>query len=206
MPEIGIGEPQKILTPDQIQTFQRYYPEGAISPAQFDTLPKRAKALIIGKARQFTREPFDPQQLSGLFDVTHPDGTNTYAAVHQKKLDTNGETDICIYAADIGQDNTPLGYGEVVRNISPDIGTAYYNKPFIGYILTEDGHRGQGLGTRRYITLNALSQMIHHLPLYSSDLISDEARSVWENLVRDGKATSYLDGLKTRYVFNQFED
>jgi len=77
----------------------------------------------------------------------------------------------------------------------------YREKPFIGFIKSEEGYERQGLGSRRVEIMHALSLQLYRLPLYSDTINSESMVALWEKLVNSEKATKIKEGLHDRYVY-----
>ncbi len=201
--EPSISEPSSSPIEQERNLFQKYYPEGQIDIADYENLPDTVKDIFQFKAIQFTDEKeVAPDSFKFVRVITHDDKNLSYCSSFEKTLSTNGEDDRCIVVVDIDPSGELIGYGEVVNNLSEDIGSSYSNEPFVGYVQTEEKFQRKGFGLRRYIVMNALSQMINRLPLHSPSSRRPEATGVWEKLVEMGQAKKTPSNLGyDSYVF-----
>lgn len=184
-----LSEPSSSPLEQERNLFQKYYPEGNINIADYENLPDEVKGFFQNKAVQFTDQKEVPADFFKYVRViAHENQDITYCSSFEKTLSTNGEHDRCIVVIDFDPSGELIGYGEVVNNLSEDIGSSYSNEPFVGYVQTEEKYQRQGKALRRYIVMNALTQMINHRPLHSPSSRMPEATAVWEKLVQMGKA------------------
>ena len=96
---------------------------------------------------------------------------------------------------DIDHDDELVGWATIAR-INSGFRDMPHGLPYIGMTETVKEMRRQGLGTRRLILANELSLKTFGLPL-NSDLTVDgteeEAASLWQKLVLEGKAEEVTD-------------
>ena len=126
----------------------------------------------------------------------------------QTKVLSNGPEE-STYVVDTSDSQDILGYSEL-RYCFADSRKFFRGKPFEQWSGTEKGRRS-GLSTRRIFVMNALSQMLYGLPLYSSTHFihdTDEKgeriqpqKLVWEKLVREGLARKFKERGQDRFVF-----
>ncbi len=137
---------------------------------------------------------------TAFYIIHHRSGDITYAARQMKTYDTNGDTEDLVHLIDIDSNGNEEGQAEIRNNIS-NSNPYFKDKPFVGYTMTTEGLRNKGLGTRRLLIMNTFSKMLYGFPLHSDTLISEGAKRLWERLVKEDKATKYLEGKNDRYRF-----
>ncbi len=200
--------------------FVEHMPFGTdISGVSLSNVPQEALGLLQQKATLYLFNKdlkFDPADLQNLAVITHPDGARTYVAqsisTYSKGRRYSNPEDLSkeelTHLADVSADDNLMGWGHIRKLLVHK--TLPTNQPFVGFTYTDqDGsvnYRNRGFGTRRLLTMNALSAMYYGMPLYSSGLISREEESVWKHLVDRRIASSFrhvndVGWLSTRYVF-----
>lgn len=185
------------------EVFHRHFPSGRVGTYPLDQVPTPALEKFEGYSRRFIeKSEYFPGNFDAVFRVNHEDGTNTYVAKQEKSYKERNKliAEDSTYLIDLDQSGVIVGWGEIRKSLT-DQGDYFKDKPFVGYTYTETEHRGKGLGQRRIIMMNAISQMLYHFPLNSDTTLSSDAARVWEGLVATGKAKRYMQGESQRFVF-----
>ncbi len=192
------------------ERFGEIYEGAVLLPISYDELPNAA-ALHFEHRAQLLVSPkeYKPKNFSHIYLLTHPDGRKTYVAEHEKSFE-EGEKDQWVYFADYEGD-TMAGYGDLVNNIESQHELNMIGKPYTNFTRTygvEDKEgggqdfRGKGFGQRRIIEMNAYAQARFGYPLHSSSIIKPDQGAdglstperIWERLVAEGKAESFVEG------------
>jgi hypothetical protein len=157
---------------------------------------KRNEGTPIPSPFVFDEIPRDqlPQDLGGriLFSGTktyvcpHPDGGKTYVT----------QDDNYVAFIDFDTEGNRVGEGSIEPSNEREPGR---RGMFVKW--TESLKQKEGLETRRLLLMNAFSKGKFGLPLYSGAYPSDEARRIWQILVKEGKARSFTRLEQEQYVF-----
>jgi hypothetical protein len=184
---------------------KRFFPQTKFSEVSYEDLPAEAVRIFEGYSRRFILpEDYKEKNFSYLIKAQHDENDFTYIASQTKKFTrTNLEVETDTYFVDI-LDGEYVGRSELRYAPKSNIGF-FKKRPFIGYIITEENLRDAGLGTRRVYQMNAISQMFFNLPLYSDTLISSKMCGLWENLVKEGKASKFKQDKANRFLFTDQE-
>jgi len=196
-------------TPEQAEIFTRWFPGTQIATINPEAVPSAALELFEYRSSCFIDpETYKPLNFTALYLITHKDGEHTFAARQTNNLPEGLEQSA--YIVDVGKNGEFLGYSEL-RYVYDNPKTFFKEKPFQQWSGTEKGFTRRGLSTRRILVMNALSQMLYGLPLYSSTgfvhdtspeaLRNQPQKLVWEKLVREGDARKFKEGEQDRFVF-----
>ena len=166
----------------------------------YDDLPQNVKTHFETQSSKFILpETYKIGDFSKLYKFTHQNGDITYVGQQDKTYDTNGSSERLTYFIDT-RDGEMTGYLELRLAIS-DLSGYFRGKPFVGFTRTHSAFLNQGLGKRRLEEANIYSLSEHSLPLNSDSVVTDEAKRVWEGLIKDGKAERYDENGKERFRF-----
>ncbi|MCA9478238.1 MAG: hypothetical protein KC535_03775, partial [Nanoarchaeota archaeon] len=195
--------PHKITDEVQLnQIFLRYFPGGTLRSIFYYELPLEAIDRFESYSRRLVDPFFDsyrPKQFSQLYCININPQEQVFIAEQTKTdMDTNITEDL-IYLVEM-LDDTKIGHGEIRYRFESEK-PYFLNKPFVGFTKTDDGFTEKGYGTRRLHIMNALTQAHYHLPLYSSTLMADQARTIWEKLTFKEKAKRFLEEKLERFQF-----
>lgn len=159
------------------EIFSAHFPDGRIEQIPHESLPLKLRR-----------------------SVKHPDGSIAFTIMHNdgsRTLGVTGGFGGKIQLQDRDKNDRYTGDG----NIEPDH-IEEIDLPIVGFTFTAIKFQRHGLGMRRLLTMNALSHMFFGLPLRSSSYQELPAPlSLWERLVREGKAERYPGKKLTRYRF-----
>jgi len=202
------AEFERPITPGQAEVFAHWFPGAQITAITPEVVPTATLEIFEYRSRCFIDPAtYEPLNFSALYLITHKDGSRTFAASQTKVLSNGPEEST--YVVDISDNQEILGYSEL-RYCFANSRKFFRGKPFEQWSGTEKGRRG-GLSTRRIFVMNALSQMIYGLPLYSSTHFihdTDEKgeriqpqKLVWEKFVREGLARKFKERGQDRFVF-----
>lgn len=185
----------------QQECFCNYFPYGHITMLTTDLIPKTAMHFFERMSAMFILpEKYKKGNFNSFFVIFHDDGSRTYLAT-QDKTYWNKQAENLVYFADITQSGLLVGNGEM-RNSTTKKSDYFKDKPFVGSTNTKENVRRNGLGTRRLLMMNAVSQMLYGLSLNSSTTIIDNAEiRIWERLTTNGAAREYSEGKMRRFVF-----
>lgn len=189
---------------DPSAVFNEYFPAGRIEEVDFGELPKEVAERMHGMAKLYLLpEKFDPDEFGPAMMVSHADGGKTYFASYEKDYrEAGGGVEESTYLFDVDEGDEYAGFGEIRYSLSSDSGY-FKEKPFVGYTVTEEEKSQKGLGLRRMAMMNAISRMAYGQPLYSDTVQSDQAKRLWEALVKQGDAVKFKEGDHDRYVFTE---
>jgi len=194
---------------EKAKIFLEYFPEGEIETVATAEIPEEVLHFFEFKSGQFlSPNDYTLGNFDNFFRVRHRDGKATFLAQQTKTYPKGfleaGDTERLTYFVDMGGDKI-IGRSELRLNVKcPKECLEYFkDKPFIGWIETDKNLRGRGLGTRRLYLINAYSRMLYGLPLYSDTVNSPEMKSLWETLVKQGKAEKFEEVNYDR--FNNFK-
>lgn len=136
-----------------------------------------------------------------------PDAYKTYFATQDKEYD-DGYIEKLIYLFEKNYEGTKIWHGEIrlctKYNDNKKFQKKFKDKPFVGFIQTEDAFLKKGYGLIRLIHMNQLVNKEFGLKLYSSTLFVEWswAEKNREKLVEYGMAKKYLDtDWKNRFSF-----
>lgn len=185
--------------------FDRFFNAGKIEQILITEIPKLAIDLFEGYSRRFI-SPKDYRQgdFQQLFCINHHLGGQIFVAEQIKQYPDGGMDDE-LYLCELYQRKIDLGHGEVRFSLNNDE-DFFLDKPFVGYTHTEEEFREIGLGVRRLVIMNALTQSLYGLPLHSAIFVQDgemkEApMGAWKKLVKLGQAEIFKEAEKDRYRF-----
>lgn len=185
--------------PDTREKFRDLYGT-EMTEVTYEEIPEIVKDNFEKQSKKFIlKEEYKEGNFSKLYKFIHQNGDETYIGQQDKTYETNGATERLTYFADT-RNGEITGYLELRLSIN-DLSEYFKNKPFVGFTRTYPTFLNQGLGRRRLEEANAYSLSEHYLPLNSDSLVIDEAKSVWEKLVTDGKAERYNENGKERFRF-----
>jgi hypothetical protein len=171
-------------------------------------LPFEVLDFFENNSRQFQLfTEYQPKNFKRFMLVNYNNGDKTYIANQIKKYssaEVDNVEDLSNLIEDVnylidyrGEEN--IGHGEL-RYCFLNNSDVCKNKPFVGNTATEKKYQKTGLGLRRLFLLNALSKTLYNYPLNSDEIITDQAKNLWENLVKEGKAKKYKEEKSDRYV------
>lgn len=203
------AEFEQLITPEQTEVFAQWFPGTQIATITPEAVPSAAIEIFEHRSRCFIDpETYKPLNFTALYLVTHEDGSRTFAARQTKVLSAGPEEST--YFVDINENNEYLGYSEL-RYVYNNSKSFFQKKPLEQWSGTEDGSRRMGLSIRRILVMNALSQMLYGLPLYSithfiydtnpEDMRIQPQKLVWEKLVSEGIARKFEESGQDRFVF-----
>src|ERR1035437_9640835 len=186
--------------------FKKYLPSAQIEIINAEKVPSIAKDFFEFKSRSLMApRDYRPGNFSAFFLISHNSGGVTYVVQQTKIYDhKEGATETLVHIIDVDQFGNKQGDGEIRNNVSDN--RAYFkNKPFVGWTETEENLRGKGLGLglRRLLMMNALSQMLYGLPLHTDTIITRSSGRILKRLARKGKIDKYKEGERNRYVFKE---
>lgn len=182
--------------------FHEYFPDAEIKEAGIKDIPKKALEYFEFKSSQFLLpDEYKPENFEKFFTVRHTDDITTFIA-QQTKTYYHGDIEKLTFFADYNGEDI-IGRAELRLNIkcAQEDEEYFRNKPFVGWIETNEDSRKSGLGTKRLFLMNAISQMCYSQPVYSDTLNSPQMKNVWEKLVELGSATKFRERNHDRYVF-----
>ena len=191
------GDPQ---WRSQAERFSTYFENENIELVERGDLPEAVWEFFVGRHRQFTPPGgVDTSRLGEFQRVFLENGDIAYLASEEKQYDGSKESkEQCTYVYE-ARDGEKVGHGEIRWNdTSKD--PFFVDKPFVGMTRTEEDFRREGLGLRRIKLMNAIAQMRYGKPLYSSTLMTREAKSVWGKLQEQGIAERFMEGDHERFV------
>ncbi len=189
-----------VLPPTKIEVFQQFFSQGSLSLCGANDVPRAAMDDFEGRSKAFIDvEDYKPGNFDWFMVVNHQDGHKTYITHQVKTYVTDNETEELTYFVDTTTEGENMGNGEMRFSLS-DEREYFKDKPFIGWISTEDKFKGWDT-LKRLSVMNAASQMLYGLPLYSDTLISNDGRRLCEAYVRMGKMRKFKEGEHDRYVF-----
>lgn len=184
--------------------FYGYFPEGEIQEIAVGDVSENALSHFKTKYTKFVSPGHSElKHFDRFFILNHADGRKTYFAQQTK---TNGDSTKIIklaYFVDVDRDDdrtigrSELRYYTKCRKENEEY---FINKPFISWISAEAGESGIRSEINRIFMMNAYSQMMYGLPLYSDTLIAEDVKKIWEKLAMQGKAKKFKEGKKDRYV------
>jgi hypothetical protein len=187
--------------------FTMYAMGSQIWQTGYRNLPNAAVDRFEGvSARFMDPSQYVPQDFDALYRLQHPNGSESWAAL-QHRLVADHALESLVYIIDINSDNaTETGHGEI-RYCFNSTSRFFHQKPFEFCASTDEKHRRKGLGRQRLIVMNAISQMLYHLPLHS-DTVHDlntlnDVRGLWLSLVTQGLAAEISHTDYSRFVFKQ---
>ena len=160
---------------------------------------KDVPKIVFDKFKERNQGYYDEKNVDvgaydAFFTIKHPNGDVTYLAEQTGSYDTEGDTEEMTYFVDT-RESEILGYGELRNNLT-NRSEDYKDKPYVGYTRTEDAHARQGLGARRLLEMNAVSEMKYGLPLHSGIIIEPRITSLYEGLVKKGLVKKIFTGVE----------
>jgi len=186
-------------------TFRKFFPEAEIGEVGIDGIPPGILDYFEDKSRRFISPgDYQPRNFNGFFVARHQNGDVTYSAKQIKKYpdsgDHQGDTEESTYFVDM-RDDRLTGRGELRKSLT-DTSEYFKDKPFAGWISTEEGYEREGLATRMIMMMHAMSEALYGQPLYSDTIIESEKMvHLWKKLVKEGKAKKFTEeGGRDRYV------
>lgn len=190
--EIGIVSQAENKSGD-FSVLRKFFPSSEFSEINYEELPSAAIRVFEGYSRRFILpEEYKLRDFSNILMVQHDINDLTYVVKQTKTYsDTNGAQEDLVYFCDL-LGNEYAGRSELRYSLS-NKKSFFLNKPFVGYTDTEDALKRMGLGLRRVYLMNAVSEMFFNFPLYSDTLLSPQTKELWEKLVSEGKAKSFLE-------------
>ena len=192
------------------ERFSQAYEGASIAAISSDDVPPEILQHFESKSRLLVSPEY---YVKGNFThfslITHPNDSKTYVAEQIKSFNEGSEKDNFVYFVDEEGDQM-AGYGELINTFESQNHGAI-GKPYVGFTRTYgpsdkkgSGYdfRRKGLGRRRLIEMNAYAQTRFGYPLHSSRILvhdnlhTEESapRRIWESLVKEGKAESYMEG------------
>lgn len=198
--ESRVTRGETILSTHDPNVFKKHFSSAQIEIISADKVPPVAIDLFELCSKRFINpKDYKPGNFDAYFLIRHDSGEVTYA-VQQTKTYWTGSTEILIDLIDLDQSGNQQGDGEIRYDPSDDR-PCFKNKPFTGWTETEENYRKRGLGRRRLLMMNALSQMLYGLPLHSDTTILEQEKRILEKLLDEGKVSKYKEGEHDRYVF-----
>jgi hypothetical protein len=183
-------------------------PSAPLAVIRFGAVPGAVPGAVMDwfemRSRMYMRQSnYRPKNFGGFFVVNHASGERTYTA-RQRKTYLNGDTEDVVHLLDVDPTGTKEGHAEMRLAVTNE--RVYFkDKPFVGYNATYEHFRRRGLGRRRLLLMNELSHMLYDLPLHSDTLVSlgkhIGAKRLWEQLVLDGLAEQFQEGINDRFRF-----
>ena len=196
------GYSEHVPAPDEhrkTEEFGRFFPEGEVLDTALTEMPDDVQELLeqLGM-RYLDIERYEPGKFHDVQKVTLGPDDAIYVARKIKEYGDAG-TEESTYLVD-HKDGKVAGYGEVRYHLTDESGY-FKDKPFVGFTRTGSEHQRSGLAERRLRAMNALARQKYGKPLYSDTLLSPEARSLWEKLVKEGRARKFSEGEQERFVY-----
>jgi hypothetical protein len=194
---------------EQAEVFTHWLPNTQITTISPENIPEAALGVFEDKSSCFIDpETYRPLNFNFLYLIKHGGGDRTFVATQTKDLNDGPEQSA--YVVDVDDDGQIMGYSEL-RYVYDNPKDFFKGKPFEQWSGTEQEFTHRGLSTRRIFVMNALSQMLYRLPLYSSthfvhhtndqDERIQPQKIVWEKLVIKGFARKFKQGGYDRFVF-----
>lgn len=221
-------EKHPIISQDRL-IFHKFCPTSEITAVtSMGSVPLVAANVFEYRSSCFVdTENYVPERFSGIYRVDHFDGTVTWAARQTKLLPDYKDLSLLrepqkleesTYVVDIAPNGDFAGYSELRRMFTQK--PFFKGKPFEQWSGTQKDYERRGLSQRRVFTLNAFSQMLYNLPVYSSDhfVHGDNERGqrvqpqklLWEKLTAKSLATKFTENVGEekavpvdRFVFTQ---
>lgn len=207
------------LTQKQCDTFKKYLPMALITTVTPDQIPLGVLERFEWASQRFI-DPKDylPLNFIAFYEITYDDHTDTtnFAGWQFKRWNTQNagrshrHIEHSAQFIDVDLCGNIIGRSELVRNYSQK-SRFFKDKPIEQWSGTETEYRRRGYSLRRTLTLNAFSQMVWGLPLYSSTHFlydQDELgnriqpqKLLWEKLASQGVVRKFKEGESDRYVF-----
>jgi len=189
------------LSKDQelLNRFESFFPQGKMTILNINDLPPAVLDFFESNSKKFVLpEVYQPKDFKKFMLVNFDNGDRTYIANQVKKYNEEEDgTEDLNYLVDYRGDEN-IGHAELRYNLSDS--EYFQNKPFIGYTNTEEKYQKTGLGMRRIFLLDALAKTFYNHSVCSDTVITDQAKSLWEYLVQDGKAKKFKEGEHDRYM------
>ena len=192
------------LTSEMRARFDKYFSKGRLSGISVTDVPEESFIRlyeILGGHLVIPQFAYSELVNNPLFVVNHDSGGKTYITSGVKSYLTDTKPiEQTIVLQDVNENGDEKGHGSIKR-ILMDPG--YLNEPYVGYSETETQYQRQGLGVRRLLLMNALTQSFFNLPLYSM-FANDSAQKVWNKLVKEGTALQInSNGFRNEYRFKE---
>jgi len=174
----------------------------SFTPITADAIPSFVRDALLEIAG-FNRETETDSQLASfnnLSSLQHPNGDTSYVATYVKESDESiTEEDTLV--VDINTKGDVTGAGEVrffreFRGMPDMVGF-----PFVASTMTNKDFQRGGLGERRLHTMNTASLNTYGLTLRSGTNLEPEARSIWDRLAAEGRATRLSNDTNFQYKF-----
>ncbi len=137
---------------------------------------------------------------SEYFLVSYGQEGKTFIIKQAKPGRLTKDVDDVLYFVDLNDKGEVLGYSRVRTDLTTD-NPHYRNKPYVAMVQTLKPYQRQGIGKRRYLLMNAVTQMLYGVPLRSDISLSHDAERMWDRLVEEGKASIDTKNNLKRYVF-----
>lgn len=165
-----------------------------------ELIPTDVANYFSFRSRKLTDAPPLPiADFDDLMIFNFGDAGNVYAAAHTKSYRTD-TVERLVYLADTDATGNLQGSGEVRLTVT-DQSDYFRDKPFVGFTRTRRGYRELGLGMRRLHVMNAVTNNLFNLPLYSDTSVAPKAQRLWHRLVEQGVAEEYMEGQGRRFQF-----
>ncbi len=179
--------------------FCKFFRGSSIEEIDLNNIPKEAMTFFENHSELLiSSKDYKPGNFEFFFLIKHSNGDITYLAQQTKNYHEKVGIERLTYFWET-RNKENIGHGELRYNIS-DKDEFFKNKPFVGFSETEKEFQKQGLGKRRLLLMNAYSQMLYQLPLYSSDIITPKAENIWVQLEGEGLAQKLIGENRKRYV------
>lgn len=164
-------------------------------------IPKQIRISLENATKRFMLEK-DYKDLEYIMSLRfdYLNGDFNYGILYPTKYSC-GDSEISLYFLEFNKDKKETGHAELRYNYS-NPSPYFKDKPFIGYIATEDEFQRQGLGIRRHRIMNILALSIYAQVLHADTIMTEPELKVWKKLVELGEARHYLEREKTdRFCF-----
>jgi hypothetical protein len=186
-----------------IENFNFYQSFAKASEISLDDIPSDIMKKFEHHSSRFipTRE-YKPKDFIFSLKTTFDNGDYSYSALHPvlyEKGSRNEAKEFDLYSIELDRTDNLSGNFELRYNLRNH--PYFTNKPFVGFVETEEDFQRQGLGIRKHKTMNALSHAIYGLALHSDTLNLENEKKLLEKLASLGEVTRYLEDGKDRFVF-----
>lgn len=164
-------------------------------------VPREPRLILERASKRF----MSPEEYKGLeqimsLEFDYSNGDFGYGLIYPTKY-SNGDSEISLYFIEYNKKKEETGHAELRYNYS-NPSPYFKDKPFIGWVSTEERYQRQGLGIRKHRVMNALALAIYDKVLHADTVMTEYEFKVWKKLVELGEARHYLEKKKLdRFCF-----